>query len=137
MRGVKANRKWDRGWSDGQQAGTETETEEMTGSTGSAQAIGGFTQRMPMTFDQFGLCTQVLDGIRSMGYKQPTPIQARAIPLILQGRDVLAMACTGSGKTAGICSPCLFHTLCRRSAHHILLYVVGRCTKGVVKLTYE
>jgi len=51
-------------------------------------------------FQSFGLCGPVLKGIQKRGYKLPTPIQRKSIPLILDGRDVVAMARTGSGKTA-------------------------------------
>ena len=51
-------------------------------------------------FQAFGFSFPVLKGIQKRGYKIPTPIQRKSIPLILQGRDVVAMARTGSGKTA-------------------------------------
>lgn len=51
-------------------------------------------------FRSFGLSFPVLKGLQKRGYKIPTPIQRKSIPLILQGRDVVAMARTGSGKTA-------------------------------------
>lgn len=51
-------------------------------------------------FHSFGLSASIIKGIKKKGYKVPTPIQRKTIPLILQGRDVVAMARTGSGKTA-------------------------------------
>ena len=56
---------------------------------------------------------EVLRGITKRGYKIPTPIQRKTIPLILEGRDVVAMAKTGSGKTACFLIP-LFEKLKRR-----------------------
>ena len=53
--------------------------------------------RMP--FSSFGLHPDILKGVREMGFTRPTPIQADAIPPGLAGRDVLACAATGSGKT--------------------------------------
>src|SRR3954453_13107576 len=53
-----------------------------------------------MAFSQLGLSQPVLEGIKAMGYVEPTPIQLRAIPLILAGRDVIGSAQTGTGKTA-------------------------------------
>ncbi|XP_022189582.2 ATP-dependent RNA helicase DDX54 [Nilaparvata lugens] len=65
-------------------------------------------------FHVFGLSHQVIKGIQKKGYKIPTPIQRKTIPLVLEGRDVVAMARTGSGKTACFLIP-LFEKLKRRS----------------------
>ncbi|RZB58826.1 ATP-dependent RNA helicase DDX54 [Asbolus verrucosus] len=62
-----------------------------------------------------GLSFNVLKGITKRGYQQPTPIQRKAIPLVLEGRDVVAMARTGSGKTACFLIP-MFEKLKMRSA---------------------
>ncbi|MBP8016341.1 MAG: DEAD/DEAH box helicase, partial [Verrucomicrobia bacterium] len=53
-----------------------------------------------MPFTKFGLSPAVLQGVRAMGYLEPTPIQLRAMPLILEGKDVIGSAQTGTGKTA-------------------------------------
>jgi len=60
-----------------------------------------------MTFDQFGLNPAILANITREGYTQPTPIQEQAIPEVLKGRDILASAQTGTGKTAAFCLPML------------------------------
>ena len=60
-----------------------------------------------MLFTELGLSEQLLQAIADQGYLTPTPIQAQAIPVILQGRDVLAGAQTGTGKTAGFTLPLL------------------------------
>ena len=60
-----------------------------------------------MTFDTLGLTDSLLRAVRKTGYTQPTPIQKRAIPEILEGRDVMAAAQTGTGKTAGFTLPLL------------------------------
>lgn len=60
-----------------------------------------------MTFDQFQLHPQIHAGIVSAGYSIPTPIQAQTIPAILEGRDVLGLAQTGTGKTAAFVLPIL------------------------------
>src|SRR5262245_25288313 len=60
-----------------------------------------------MPFTKFGLAPVILEGVRAMGYVQPTPIQVRAIPLILEGRDVIGSAQTGTGKTAAFALPIL------------------------------
>ena len=60
-----------------------------------------------MSFTELGLCPELLRALADEGYETPTPIQAQAIPVILQGRDVLAAAQTGTGKTAGFTLPLL------------------------------
>ncbi|MBI1422372.1 MAG: DEAD/DEAH box helicase [Gammaproteobacteria bacterium] len=60
-----------------------------------------------MSFDALGLSAELLRAVREHGYTQATPIQSQAIPIILEGRDVLAGAQTGTGKTAGFTLPML------------------------------
>ncbi len=60
-----------------------------------------------MTFEQLGLSEKLLKAIEKVGYTEPTPIQLKAIPVILQRKDVLASAQTGTGKTAGFVLPIL------------------------------
>ena len=60
-----------------------------------------------MPFSKFGLHTDLLRGIHDMGFTRPTPIQIDAIPPAMEGRDVLACAMTGSGKTAAFLLPIL------------------------------
>ena len=60
-----------------------------------------------MPFSSFGLHPDILKGVREMGFTRPTPIQADAIPPGLSGRDILASAATGSGKTAAFLLPIL------------------------------
>src|SRR5436309_786380 len=60
-----------------------------------------------MPFSSLGLSPAMLDGVKAMGYVEPTPIQLRAIPLILEGRDVIGSAQTGTGKTAAFALPIL------------------------------
>ena len=60
-----------------------------------------------MSFETLGLSAELLRAIREQGYTEPTPVQSKAIPLILAGRDVLAGAQTGTGKTAGFTLPLL------------------------------
>ncbi|WP_456414578.1 ATP-dependent RNA helicase RhlE [Thiolapillus sp.] len=60
-----------------------------------------------MSFDTLGLSAELLRAISEQGYTQATPIQRKAIPLILQGKDVMAGAQTGTGKTAGFTLPLL------------------------------
>src|SRR3954471_5927684 len=60
-----------------------------------------------MAFSKLGLAPTVVDGVKAVGYIEPTPIQLRAIPLILSGRDVIGSAQTGTGKTAAFALPIL------------------------------
>ncbi len=60
-----------------------------------------------MSFNQLNLSAPLIQAITEQGYEQPTPVQAQAIPLILQGKDILAGAQTGTGKTAGFALPIL------------------------------
>ena len=60
-----------------------------------------------MSFSDLGLAPELLRAIADQGYTDPTPVQAKAIPPILQGQDVMAAAQTGTGKTAGFTLPML------------------------------
>ncbi len=60
-----------------------------------------------MSFDSLGLLAELVRAIHEKGYIQPTPIQSQAIPVILDGHDILAGAQTGTGKTAGFTLPML------------------------------
>ncbi|WP_049722565.1 DEAD/DEAH box helicase [Gilvimarinus polysaccharolyticus] len=60
-----------------------------------------------MSFTQLGLSAPILKAIEEKGYTEPSPIQAQAIPAVLSGRDVMAAAQTGTGKTAGFTLPIL------------------------------
>ncbi|MFN8623954.1 MAG: DEAD/DEAH box helicase [Chloroflexota bacterium] len=60
-----------------------------------------------MSFDHLGLRPELLRAVAEQGYEQPTPVQERAIPIVLSGRDLLAGAQTGTGKTAAFVLPML------------------------------
>jgi len=60
-----------------------------------------------MTFSSLGLIDPLLRAVDAIGYKTPTPVQAQAIPAVLAGRDLMAAAQTGTGKTAGFALPLL------------------------------
>jgi ATP-dependent RNA helicase RhlE len=60
-----------------------------------------------MSFDQLGLSAELLRAVQELGYVVPTPIQQRAIPAVHEGRDLLAAAQTGTGKTAAFALPLL------------------------------
>ena len=60
-----------------------------------------------MSFDSLGLNADILRAVAEQGYSEPTPIQRQAIPVVLSGRDLMASAQTGTGKTAGFTLPLL------------------------------
>ena len=60
-----------------------------------------------MTFAELGLAAPLLQALDGLGYQTPTPVQAQAIPAVLAGRDLMAAAQTGTGKTAGFALPLL------------------------------
>ena len=66
-----------------------------------------------MPFTKLGLSKPLLEGVQAMGYGEPTPVQLRAIPPALAGRDVIASAQTGTGKTAAFALPAL-----QKLGHH-------------------
>src|SRR5206468_11165762 len=66
-----------------------------------------------MPFTSLKLHPSLLSGVKELGFARPTPIQAEAIPPAIDGRDVLACAMTGSGKTAAFLLPILHRLLTR------------------------
>jgi len=60
-----------------------------------------------MSFETFNFHPSIMAGVRALGYSIPTPIQVQAIPPIMQGRDIIGMAQTGTGKTAAFALPIL------------------------------
>src|ERR1035441_10642882 len=66
-----------------------------------------------MPFKAFNLAEPVLRGIQAAGFTHPTPIQLRAIPIVLTGRDLIGSAQTGTGKTAAFALP----VLCKLGIH--------------------
>jgi ATP-dependent RNA helicase RhlE len=67
-----------------------------------------------MNFENFNLHPRVLSGIKAQGYSEPTPIQSKAIPYIMEGKDIIGLAQTGTGKTAAFVLPILHHLMERQ-----------------------
>ncbi|RLN04437.1 DEAD-box ATP-dependent RNA helicase 29 [Panicum miliaceum] len=86
---------------------------ERSAGGGGSKKSGGSKKAKSGGFESMGLCEEVYRGVRHKGYRVPTPIQRKTMPLILAGVDVAAMARTGSGKTAAFLLPML-HRLRRR-----------------------
>jgi ATP-dependent RNA helicase RhlE len=74
-----------------------------------------FSSFMALTFDAFGLSEPILHALRAENFAAPTPIQAKSIPILLGGADLIAIAQTGTGKTAAFGLP-LLEMLARRDA---------------------
>jgi len=71
-----------------------------------------------MTFEELNLAAAIVKAVREQGYETPTAIQAQAIPLVLEGRDLLGGAQTGTGKTAAFTLPMLHRLTMSRSAQN-------------------
>jgi ATP-dependent RNA helicase RhlE len=80
-----------------------------------------------MSFDSLGLSEPLLKAVSEQGYVEPTPVQLHAVPLILEGRDVLAGAQTGTGKTASFTLPLL-----QRLMENLDLYQKPREVKALI-----
>ena len=78
-----------------------------------------------MQFQELHLREEILRAIQERGYDEPTPIQAKAIPAVLEGRDVIGSAQTGTGKTAAFALPSL-HRLKRHSHTRCLVLTPTR-----------
>jgi superfamily II DNA/RNA helicase len=78
-------------------------------------------------FDELDLNPELLESIGYMGFRETTPIQEKAIPVILKGNDLIACAQTGTGKTAAYLLPLMNHICEQRSGHtHSLILVPTR-----------
>lgn len=77
-----------------------------------------------MTFSDFGFNQKLNDGLDSMGYEKPTPIQEQAIPVILQNKDVIACAQTGTGKTAAYILP-VVHKMMQTDHRHLNTLIIA------------
>ncbi|MCB2209321.1 DEAD/DEAH box helicase [bacterium] len=88
-----------------------------------------------MNFKTFAFNPQINAGITSAGYDTPTPIQSKTIPAILEGRDVLGLAQTGTGKTAAFALPILQH-LSKRSGRKPRALVMAP-TRELARQTHE
>ncbi len=77
------------------------------------------------TFYDFGFADAVLDGIEAMGYSSATPIQELTIPIIMQGRDLIGCAQTGTGKTAAYLLPTMHRILQNADRTHINTLIIS------------
>jgi ATP-dependent RNA helicase RhlE len=77
-----------------------------------------------LTFNEFGLDERLLEGIEATGYETATPVQEQVIPLILQGKDLIASAQTGTGKTAAFLLPLVHKILNSPDSDHINALII-------------
>lgn len=77
-----------------------------------------------MTFKEFGFDERLVEGIDSMGYHTPTPIQEQVIPFILAGKDIIASAQTGTGKTAAFLLPIINKLITSHHENHHINCVI-------------
>ena len=82
-------------------------------------------------FSELGLAEPILRAVSEQGYTTPSPVQAEAIPAIITGRDVMAAAQTGTGKTAGFTLPMLQRLLAGKSSS------ANRCRALILTPTRE
>ena len=74
-----------------------------------------------VTFDDLGLSKEVLKAVHDLGFESPTPIQERSIPVVLEGRDMIGQAQTGTGKTAAFSLPILSKLDCKEQCIQALV----------------
>ncbi|MCU0358795.1 MAG: DEAD/DEAH box helicase [Cyclobacteriaceae bacterium] len=77
-----------------------------------------------MTFSDFNFDPKLHEGLDSMGYEKPTPIQQQAVPVILEGKDIIACAQTGTGKTAAYILP-VIHRMIQTDHRHLNTLVIA------------
>ena len=88
-----------------------------------------------MNFEQLSFDPRIAAGIKAMGYTDPMPIQQQAIPMVLNGRDVLGIAQTGTGKTAAFLLPIL-QRLTQGKLRHVRALILAP-TRELAEQTYE
>lgn len=84
----------------------EEEPQQLAGAEGKEDSLEN-EEAVAVSFDELGLSPEVLKAVEDKGYTHPTPIQARAIPVIMAGQDVIGASQTGTGKTAAFALPLL------------------------------
>ena len=88
-----------------------------------------------MSFQKFELHEKILAGVQMLGYEKPTPIQLQAIPPVMEGRDLMGLAQTGTGKTAAFVLPIL-HRLMEKPLGHIRALIIAP-TRELSEQTHE
>jgi ATP-dependent RNA helicase RhlE len=81
-------------------------------------------ERKNLNFSEFGFAPDLMEGISAMGFESPTPIQEQAIPAILEGKDIIGSAQTGTGKTAAFLLPVIQNIMASREANKTRALVI-------------
>ncbi len=81
---------------------------------------------MAITFESFGLSENIMKAIKEAGFREPSPVQEQAIPLVLEGHDIVAQAQTGTGKTAAFGLPSMSMIDARSNKVEILVVTPTR-----------
>lgn len=89
-----------------------------------------------MTFEDFKFNSLLMEGLYSMGYKTPTPIQQEAIPVIQNHQDLIACAQTGTGKTAAYLLPIIDHIL-RAETRHLNTLIIAPTRELVLQIDQQ
>ena len=89
-----------------------------------------------MTFNDFNFDAALLEGLFSMGYKNPTPIQEQAIPVITENKDLIACAQTGTGKTAAYLLPIINHIL-QAPTRHLNTLIIAPTRELVLQIDQQ
>ena len=71
-------------------------------------------------FENLQLCPEILKAVKYMGFEEASPIQAQAIPTIMEGKDIIGQAQTGTGKTAAFGIPCCRKSILRKKSLRVL-----------------
>lgn len=90
-----------------------------------------------MNFNEFGLDERLLDGIGAIGYEAATPVQEQVIPPILNGRDIIASAQTGTGKTAAYLLPIIHKLIASEPDGHIKALVIAPTRELAIQIEQQ
>jgi ATP-dependent RNA helicase RhlE len=101
-----------------------------------ANAVHTNTSAGDITFEEFNFTPELYEGLVSMGYKKPTPIQQQAIPVILNNQDLIACAQTGTGKTAAFLLPILEHIL-KAETRHLNTLIIAPTRELVLQIDQQ
>jgi ATP-dependent RNA helicase RhlE len=86
-----------------------------------------------LTFNDFNLCPDLLEGLEVMGFQMPTPVQEQVIPAVINGKDVIACAQTGTGKTAAYLLP-LLHQISQNKIPHTSALIISPTRELAVQI---
>lgn len=86
-----------------------------------------------MTFDEFGFEEEIMEGLDAMNFREATPVQEKAIPVIMDGKDMIACAQTGTGKTAAFILPLMNRLLLSGSGNNKVRAIIVTPTRELAQ----